>query len=364
MVKIHIDYNVADLLTKAFDVTSGLYIMDTQIRVQELSSDENGLILNAGDFVNAADVSHVGLHHITNGHQFTMSNGQERIGYSRANNNCPTIYDSYIKQFWNTATSKIVNYVKQIHAIVDGLTNAKIFENLALMGYEQPSTKLTFQKGNITPIFASMLVQHQAPKGEGSAIPPGSQPTLSTSQPIVLGPHSESLQIETPLTTTPQTEVFQAVISPSPTTYQRTRKTHKRRRTKKDIELPQTSVPLYHGADKAAHKEGVIIGGSPKCQETIGGAMAQVRPEGAPIMSSDPPLSPVNTCGSGKDRMEQTFELTDNVPPTPNASPLSLVNTEKKYPLIKEVLLKMLELQLETKEGNTMVLELIKFIKK
>nr|GFC05312.1 hypothetical protein [Tanacetum cinerariifolium] len=31
----------------------------------------------------------------------------------------PIIYASYIEQFWNTATSKIVNSVKQIHAIVD-----------------------------------------------------------------------------------------------------------------------------------------------------------------------------------------------------------------------------------------------------
>ncbi|GKC75319.1 hypothetical protein Tco_1126093, partial [Tanacetum coccineum] len=32
----------------------------------------------------------------------------------------PTIYASYIEQFWNTATSKTANLVKQIHAIVDG----------------------------------------------------------------------------------------------------------------------------------------------------------------------------------------------------------------------------------------------------
>ncbi|GKC99340.1 hypothetical protein Tco_1169615, partial [Tanacetum coccineum] len=83
----------------------------------------------------------------------------------------PTIFASYIEQFWNTATSKTVNSVKQIHVIVDGkavvisessvrsdllfddkdgitcLTNDEIFENLTLMGYEQLSTKLTFQKG-------------------------------------------------------------------------------------------------------------------------------------------------------------------------------------------------------------------------
>nr|GEX80453.1 hypothetical protein [Tanacetum cinerariifolium] len=73
--------------------------------------------------------------------------------------------------FWNTASSKTIHFVKQIHAIVDGkaivisessvrsdllfddedgitcLTTDEIFENLALIGYEQLSTKLTFQKG-------------------------------------------------------------------------------------------------------------------------------------------------------------------------------------------------------------------------
>ncbi|GKD32471.1 hypothetical protein Tco_1247980 [Tanacetum coccineum] len=93
----------------------------------------------------------------------------------------PTIYASYIEQFWNTATSKIVNSVKQIHAIVDGkavvisessvrsdllfndedgiacLTNDEIFENLALMGYEQLSTKLTFQKGSFSPQWKFLI---------------------------------------------------------------------------------------------------------------------------------------------------------------------------------------------------------------
>ncbi|GJV82856.1 putative ribonuclease H-like domain-containing protein [Tanacetum coccineum] len=106
VIKIHTDHNVADLLTKAFDVSS------------------------------------------------------------------TTIYASYIEELWNTATSKTVNSVKQIHVIVDGkavvisessvrrdllfndedgiacLTNDEIVENLALMRYEQLSTKLTFQKGD------------------------------------------------------------------------------------------------------------------------------------------------------------------------------------------------------------------------
>ncbi|GJU98290.1 hypothetical protein Tco_1327561 [Tanacetum coccineum] len=298
----------------------------------------------------------------------------------------PTIYASYIEQFWNTTTSKIINSVKQIHAIVDGkavviseslvrsdllfndedgvtcLTNDEIFENLALMGYEQLSTKLTFQKGsfspqwkflihtilhcisskstawnefstnlasaviclakgqkfnfsklifdgmlrnldskkflmyprflqlflnnqikdlpepfndtyvtpchtkkvfsnmarkivnfsrNITSLFASMLVQNQAPEGEGSAIHPEPQPTPSTSQPNVSEPQIASLHIETSPTIAPQTVAHQPAVSqivfheayieqilPSLTTYQRIRKTQKCRRTKKDTELP------------------------------------------------------------------------------------------------------------------------------
>ncbi|GJU24997.1 putative ribonuclease H-like domain-containing protein [Tanacetum coccineum] len=220
VIKIHTDHNVADLLTKAFDVSS------------------------------------------------------------------PSIYASYIEQFWNTATSKTVNSVKQIHAIVDGqavviskssvrsdllfndedgiacLTNDEIFENLALMGYEQLSIKLTFQKGKVTLLFDSMLVQNQAPEGEGSVIPPEPQPTPSTSQPNVSEPQTESLQTETPPTVPHelQTEAHIEQILPSPSTYQRKqRKTQKHRRAKKVIELPQTSVPLDHRADEAVHKKGVTV---------------------------------------------------------------------------------------------------------
>ncbi|GJY51517.1 putative ribonuclease H-like domain-containing protein [Tanacetum coccineum] len=115
MIKIHIDHNVADLLTKAFDVSRLVSAAYTGLAMRLMIS----------------------------------------IGFLL---------------FWNTATSKTINSVKQIHAIVDGkavvitessvkndllfddedgitcLTNDKKFENLALMGYEQLSTKLTFQK--------------------------------------------------------------------------------------------------------------------------------------------------------------------------------------------------------------------------
>ncbi|GKA90214.1 hypothetical protein Tco_0812084 [Tanacetum coccineum] len=82
----------------------------------------------------------------------------------------PTIYTSCIEQFWATVKAKTVNGEVQLQALVDGkkiiitestmrrdlqledaegvdcLPNATIFEQLALMGYEQVSQKLTFYK--------------------------------------------------------------------------------------------------------------------------------------------------------------------------------------------------------------------------
>nr|GEU56471.1 ribonuclease H-like domain-containing protein [Tanacetum cinerariifolium] len=122
MVKIHTDYNVADLLTKAFDVTM------FQFLIASIGLKLKGYLINDG-------------------------------------------YADLVQHFWNTASFKTINFVKKIHAIVDGkavvisessvrsdllfkdedgitcLTNDAIFENLALMGYEPLSTKLTFQKG-------------------------------------------------------------------------------------------------------------------------------------------------------------------------------------------------------------------------
>nr|GEU63088.1 hypothetical protein [Tanacetum cinerariifolium] len=80
------------------------------------------------------------------------------------------IYVSCIKQFWNTVAIKQVNDVTRLQAIVDKkkvvvieaairevlrlddtegvdcLPNEEIFKELARMGYEKPSTKLTFYK--------------------------------------------------------------------------------------------------------------------------------------------------------------------------------------------------------------------------
>nr|GEV81781.1 xylulose kinase-1 [Tanacetum cinerariifolium] len=92
----------------------------------------------------------------------------------------PNIYVSRIKQFWTTVAVKQVNDVTRLQALVDKkkvvvieatirealrlddaegvdcLPNEEIFAELARMGYEKPSTKLTFYKA----FFSSHLVRN------------------------------------------------------------------------------------------------------------------------------------------------------------------------------------------------------------
>nr|GEY42362.1 xylulose kinase-1 [Tanacetum cinerariifolium] len=82
----------------------------------------------------------------------------------------PNIYVSCIKQFWTTVAVKQVNDITRLQALLDKkkvvvtkatirealslddeegvecLPNEEIFTELARMGYEKPSTKLTFYK--------------------------------------------------------------------------------------------------------------------------------------------------------------------------------------------------------------------------
>ncbi|GJR05125.1 hypothetical protein Tco_0528109 [Tanacetum coccineum] len=181
------------------------------------------------------------------------------------------------------------------------LTNAEIFENLALMGYEQLFTKLTFQK------------EHQTEPHQTRTPPKVSQE--------------------------PQIEAHIKQVLPSPTIYQRKhKKTQKPRQAlQEDTELPQTSMPITIVADEAVYEERddrvVWAATTATSLEAVavlraktplggGGAQAQTRSEGAPIQPNEPPLLEGHTSGSEESRMEHTIELTVHVPLTPYDSPL------------------------------------------
>nr|GEX70183.1 uncharacterized mitochondrial protein AtMg00810-like [Tanacetum cinerariifolium] len=105
----------------------------------------------------------------------------------------PNIYVSCIKQFWSSNSVKKVNDVLGLQDLIDRkkviiteatirealrlddaesvdcLRNEEIFIELSMMGYEKPSTKLTFYKAFFspqwkveTPLFEGMIVAQQA----------------------------------------------------------------------------------------------------------------------------------------------------------------------------------------------------------
>ncbi|GKB91904.1 putative ribonuclease H-like domain-containing protein [Tanacetum coccineum] len=167
--------------------------------------------------------------------------------------------------------------------------------------------------GRITPLFASMLPPPVV-EGEGSRQPTEPQPAPSTTQPLI----KEQI---------PVTE------SSSPQNTQTPRQA-----LQEDTQLPQTSVPIPNVADEAvfkecddkvvratttaasldaAHASGNITntqstvmsndplsqeissGDRPRCQEAMGGVIAQTRSERASKHSYDLPLLGVNIPGRG-----------------------------------------------------------------
>ncbi|GJS45520.1 hypothetical protein Tco_0595641 [Tanacetum coccineum] len=225
----------------------------------------------------------------------------------------PTVYVSYIEQFWSTAKTKTINNETQIRAKVDGktivitessvrrdlhfndedgitcLTSIEIFENLQLMGflqlflnnqienlialfndeYDTPShTKKVFANmrrkgkdfsGTVTPLFPSILAP-QVVEGKGSGQPTEPQHIPTTASPS----HVEPIPI---------------VASSS-----QPKKTKKHRKTKrKATKISQSSGPTTLVANETVHEE---------------------RSERVSIPSYDLPLPGVNTHGTDEERIE------------------------------------------------------------
>ncbi|GJZ03236.1 hypothetical protein Tco_0521197 [Tanacetum coccineum] len=123
-------------------------------------------------------------------HQIIDFLNASHIQYALIEN--PTIYVSFIKQFWRTATARTsASGEVKLTATIDGqektiteaslrrhlklednggvttLPNLAIFEQLALMRYATDSDKLTFQKGNFSPqwrFFIHTILHCLSPK--------------------------------------------------------------------------------------------------------------------------------------------------------------------------------------------------------
>ncbi|GJR53018.1 putative ribonuclease H-like domain-containing protein [Tanacetum coccineum] len=231
---------------------------------------------------------------------------------------------------WNTAHSQTVNDVKQIHATVEGktvviskssvrsdlhfndedgitcLTNDVIFENLVLMGSKSTSwnefstniasaviclangqkfnfSKLIFDEpfNDVyhTPAHTKKVFTNMKRKGKDflGRVTPLFASMLAP--PVVDGEGSGQ-------PSEPQ---------PSPSTAQ----------PRIEEQIPE-----------------IGLGDRPRCQEAMGGVIAQTRSKRSSKHSYDLPLPGGNILGSDEERIEQD-DLTDFIPPTPHDLPLS-----------------------------------------
>ncbi|GJW83653.1 hypothetical protein Tco_0156798 [Tanacetum coccineum] len=258
----------------------------------------------------------------------------------------PTIYNSCIEQFWATTKVKTVNGEVQLQALVDGkkviitktsvrrdlqledakgiecLPNADIFEQLALMGYEKPSQKLTFYKAFFSPQWKFLihtilqcLIAKSTAWNEFSSTMASAIIFLATNQKFNFSKYIFESMVKnvdssvkflmyprvrkgfsgavTPLFPTmivqAQEEMGEGSAMPTdphhtpiiqPSTSKPQKKQKPRKPKRKDTEIPQSSGLTGPIADEAANEEN------------------------APTQSNDLPLSRVNTLRSGEDRLK------------------------------------------------------------
>ncbi|GJR36570.1 hypothetical protein Tco_1212254 [Tanacetum coccineum] len=222
----------------------------------------------------------------------------------------PTVYVSYIEQFWSTAKIKTVNNETQICAKVDGKT--------IVITESSVRRDLHFNDKDVD--------------GEGLGQPTKPQHTLTTALPY----HVEPIPIVASLS--------------------QSKKTKKHRKTKrKATKISQYSGPTTLVADETVHEErgdsveraattatslyaeqgsgninrtqstaipndpfsqGIDSGGSPRRQDTMGDRPDQTRFERLSKQSNKPPLSRANTLGSGEDsiKLQELMDLCTKLP--------------------------------------------------
>ncbi|GKB86335.1 putative ribonuclease H-like domain-containing protein [Tanacetum coccineum] len=243
----------------------------------------------------------------------------------------------------STTGAKTVNGEVHLHALVDGkkiiiiesivridiqleategvdcLPNATIFKQLALIGYEQVSQKLTFYKAFFSPQWKFLIhtvLQCLSPKtaelNEFSSTMASPIICLAINQMFNYSKYIFKSMVKN------LDNVGKFLMYPRP--------------KKKDTQIPQSSGPTEHAADEAVYKEldDSLVrvtttassleaeqdsGGGPRCQETMGDTIAQTRFENESKFSNDPLLARGNTLQSGEDslKLKELMELCTNL---------------------------------------------------
>ncbi|GJY80477.1 putative ribonuclease H-like domain-containing protein [Tanacetum coccineum] len=290
MIKIHTDQNVADFLTKAFDVRC------LEWNEKDAKDEIRVIILTTAGITNIMRIERI----VAFLEKPTESKGfEEIVDFLNANpikyalTVNPTVYCLCIKQLWDTVKSKTVNGEVKLQALMDKkkviitestirrdlqmedaegtdcLPNATIFEQLTLMGMVKNVDSMA--KFWMYPRFVQVFVNQQVGdmshhkriyvtpsqtkkifanmKGEGKDFSGTITPlflTMMVQAQEEMGEGSANLTDphHTPTITQPSTSQLQKKQKP-------------RKQKRKDTELPQSSGPIEPIADEAANEENV-----------------------------------------------------------------------------------------------------------
>ncbi|GKA38995.1 hypothetical protein Tco_0731546 [Tanacetum coccineum] len=246
-------------------------------------------------------------------------------------------------------------------ADLDGISvlpTTEIFDQLSLMGYVLPDDKLTFQKGkfssqlrflihtilhclsskktsweqvssniataiiclatNRTFNFSKLIFDEE--EGEGSGHPFEPQPPHSTAQPtheepipnVVSSSHQKTQiprQALNQVTKLPQTS--EAIPNvPDEAVYEEwDDRVERATTTAASLDAEQASGNINRTQSMIMPNvplpQEISAGGSPRCQEAMGGSIAQTRSERVPTPPYDSPLPRVHTLGSDEGRKDQ-----------------------------------------------------------
>ncbi|GJV05489.1 hypothetical protein Tco_1343145 [Tanacetum coccineum] len=250
VIKIHTDHNVAEHLTKAFDVSSQEW-MERHVGDEAVHKELGDIMERAATTASSleaeqdsANLDFCDKHNMVaflkkpegseGFHQIVDFLNSTHIKYALTRN--PTIYVSLIYQFWQTAfASTSENREMEITATIDGrvktvteasirrhlkledsdgistLPNTEIFEQLALMGISKG------YNGVDIPLFPTMPVQGLISQGKGSTVPVESHHTPtsvpSTSQPPTSPPSIQTTHVAEEAATMPHDSPLLRVYS-------------------------------------------------------------------------------------------------------------------------------------------------------
>ncbi|GKB53863.1 putative ribonuclease H-like domain-containing protein, partial [Tanacetum coccineum] len=238
----------------------------------------------------------------------------------------PTIYVSLIEKFWQTTTVKIVdNGEQEITATVDGkeftVTEASVRRHLQLEDVE-------------------------AAEGEVSGHPSEPQPPPSTAQPTNEEPIPTVVSSSHQKTQTPRQALKEVIEVGRATT------------TAASLDAAQASGNITKTQPTTIPNvpisQEISTGGCPRCQEAMGGFIAQTRSEKVPTQSYDSPLPRVNTLGSdeGSMTLQELKVLFTTISKKVESLEADLQQTKKVYGTAYTKLIKKVKKLEETVKSN------------